>query len=114
MSDLQFIGACLRRVNAHQWEALTDGGHQPVGVAKVDVYSDRVRVHYSDPVAKVVTFAATVDESFAAAGVRCGASVGLSYADIYFYMGTPQAPVDPRLLSRASANAWISGVFIAR
>ncbi len=115
MNSVAVVGACLWRVSTAKWEALDDNGHAPEGVSAVELIGGtHVRVHYGFTADKVVTFTVTPDEQFAAAGVRCGASVGLCYADIYFYMGTSQTPVNPGLLSRSGANVWIDGRFRVR
>lgn len=101
----------VRWVDRDSWMVLDDAGHQPSGIASVVPYSNRVRVTYDECVYRVGYLHVTPDEAFTAAGVRVGASVGLCYADLFFYMGTSQTPVDPRLLSRAGANVWISGEF---
>lgn len=107
------VGACLRRKSLTEWCVLDDAGHAPVGVGRVEIVGkNRVRVHYDFTAEKVVTFTVTPDEQFAAANVRCGASVGCAYADIFFYMGASQTPVDPGLLSRAGANIWVHGLFL--
>lgn len=112
MNELRQIGACLRRTGLTSWVCLDDSGHTSVGVESVEIVGkSRVRVRYDFTADKVVTFSCTPDEVFTAAGVRCGASVGLSYADIYFYMGASKVPVDPGLLSAAGANVWVSGLF---
>lgn len=110
------VGATIRRVSTTEWAYIDDTGHTPVGFTSISIVnSNRVRVFYDFTADKVVTFQATVDESFAAAGsggVRCGASAGLTYTDIYFYMGASDTPVDPGLLSTAGANVWLSGTFL--
>lgn len=112
MSKLNQIGACLRRKSLTEWCVLDDAGHTPVGADRVEIVGkNRVRLHYDFTAHKVVTFSATPDEQFAAANVRCGASVGLRYADIYFYMGASSVPVDPGLLAKAGANIWVHGLF---
>lgn len=115
MKDLIMLGGSIRYLNASSWATIDDAGHTPIGIGGVQIVaSDRVRVSYTQEAEKVVTFSVTVDEAFAAAGVRCGASVGLTYADIFFYMGTSQTPVNPGLLSRAGANVWLHGLFMPR
>lgn len=111
----RMVACTIRRVSTTVWEALTDSGHQPTGVSAVTIEgANRVRLTYDFTATKVVTFAATLDESFAAstALVRCGASVGTSFADVYFYTSSGgSTPVDPGTLSTAGANVWIFGVF---
>lgn len=90
------------------WAPIENAAHAPLGMSSVTTLPDRVRVWYSEPIDTVGSLQATVDESFAAAGVRVGASVGLRYVDLFFYMGASPTPVDPSLLTRAGANVWLT------
>lgn len=111
----RIVACTIRRVSGTVWEALNDSGHAPTGVQSVTIEgANRVRITYDFTASKVVTLMATLDEAFAAstALVRCGASVGLTFADIYFYTSAGGAtPVDPGTLSTANANVWIYGIF---
>lgn len=101
------------RNTGNGWSVISDDTHTPVGVASVQVFPDRVRVFYDFAAVSVMSLQATPDEAFAAADVRVGASVGIDYVDIYFYLpayGT--TPVNPALLTREGANVWITGWFI--
>lgn len=114
MTDLLFLGGTIRRSSSTTWFVIQDGTHEPVGISSVDCLVDRVRVHYNFTAGKVVSFHATPDEAFTSVDVRCGASVGLGYADIFFYMpSTGSTPIQPGLLSKASANVWLTGWFQA-
>lgn len=93
------------------WYVINDAGHQPTGFGTIETLPDRVRIWYAAPVLKVGSVQVTPDESFTAAGVRVGASVGLERMDVFFYMGTSQTPVNPALLTRANANVWVTGWF---
>ena len=109
----RLVSCVLRRVSGTVWEYLDDSGHSPTGVTSVSITSTYVQVNYSFTATKVSSWQNTVDEAFAAAGaggVRCGASVGTTYARIYFYMGTSATPVDPGALSTAGANVWVTGI----
>lgn len=106
------VSGTIRWVNSTTWTVLDDAGHTPTGIASVQVMADRVRVNYTFTAEKVSSFQATPDESFASADVRVGASVGLSYTDVFFYMPSYGAsPVPPKLLSKAGANVWLTGWF---
>lgn len=94
------------------WYVINDAAHQPTGFGTIETLPDRVRVWYATPVAKVGSVQVTPDESFTAAGVRVGASVGLERMDVFFYMGTSQTPVNPAQLTRANANVWVTGWFV--
>lgn len=109
--ESRFISGTMRWVSPTEWATICDDGHEPTGIARVERRADRVRVHYDFTASKVGSLQVTPDEQFASASVRVGASVGLSYADVFFYMsGT--APVDPALLTKKSANVWLTGHFL--
>lgn len=106
------VAGTIRWVSPTQWVALDNAGHTPVGISHVTVLADRVRVHYTFVADKVHVMHVTPDEAFTSASVRCGASVGLTYADVYCYMPGASTPVDPSLLTKANGNIWISGSFL--
>ncbi|WP_439593870.1 hypothetical protein [Microbacterium sp.] len=108
----QTIAGTFRRVSATSWAMLDDAGHTSIGVDRIEVRADRLRVWHTFRASKVVTVQVTPDESFASAGVRVGASVGFAYTDVFFYMGASQTPVKPALLTKAGANVWITGLFL--
>ena len=105
------VAGTIRWASPTSWIVLDDAGHAPVGLAYVDVLPDRLRVHYTFTADKINVVHVTPDEAFSAAGVRCGVSVGLSYADVFCYMAGSSTPVDPALLTKAGGNLWISGTF---
>lgn len=115
-TGVRFVGGTLRRVSSTSWEVLNDAGHAPVGIASVSIVGgDRLRVTYNFTASKVVTFSVTPDDAFAGIAnvLKMGPSVGLSYTDIYLYLGaTTTTPVDPGALSTPGANLWISGIFL--
>ncbi len=101
----------IRWVSPTQWAAVNDTGHQSVGISSVEVLPDRLRVHYTFTADKVVVMQVTPDEAFTSASVRCGASAGLTYTDVYCYMPGSSTPVDPSLLTKKWANIWLDGTF---
>lgn len=105
------LSASIRHATAG-WYAISDPAHTPQGIASVQTLADRVRVHYSFTPVSITSVQATPDDQFAAAAVRVGVSVGLTYVDVFFYMGTSQTPVNPALLTRANANVWLTGWFL--
>lgn len=99
----------IRWASATSWTTIEDSAHHASGIDSVQVFTDHLRVNYGFTATTVASMQVTPDESFTAAGVRVGASVGLDHADLYFYMGASQTPVNPALLTRAGANVWITG-----
>lgn len=109
--QVQEIGGTIRWVNRYQWGVVDDRAHTPYGTSHVLVLKDRVRIFYEFGAAEVRDFSVTVDDEFASADVRVGASVGLTYADVFFFMGNSKKRVNPSLLSKKGANVWYSGSF---
>lgn len=105
------VAGTIRWTSPTTWAVLTDAGHAPVGLDRVDVLPDRLRVHYTFTADKVHALQVSPDEQFTSASVRCGASVGLSYADVFCYMPGSSTPVDPALLTKPGGNLWVSGTF---
>lgn len=109
---IEEVGGSIRWASKTKWGFIDDATHQPYGVSRVEVRKDRVRIHFDFKATQVRDFDISVDESFASVNVRAGSSVGLSYADVFFYMGSKSKPVNPALLSKAGANVWFSGSFL--
>lgn len=107
------IAGTIRRLSSKSWGVIDDGVHQPIGIGRVELRKDRVRVFYDFRATTIGSVDVTVDDTFAAAGLRAGASVGTTFLDIKFYMGTSTKPVNPALLTRAGGNIWITGSFTA-
>lgn len=100
----------LRRVSNTQWEILNNASHKSLGLASVQVFADRLQLNFERSYLFVGYLHTSWDEGFAKAAVRIGPSVGLSFANICFYMGAAgTAPVNPGLLSAAGANVWVDG-----
>ncbi|WP_060920999.1 hypothetical protein [Microbacterium paraoxydans] len=109
--QVQEIGGTIRWANRYQWALVDDRAHASYGTSHVLVLKDRVRIFYEFGAAEVRDFSVTVDDEFASADVRVGASVGLTYADVFFFMGNSKKRVNPSLLSKKGANVWYSGSF---
>ncbi|MEV8029283.1 hypothetical protein [Cellulosimicrobium funkei] len=105
------IAGTIRWQSPTSWATVHDTGHEPEGIREVQVLRDRVRVHYTFTASKVAALQVTPDESLTAADVRCGASVGLSYSDIFCYLSGQTSPVNPALLTRKGGNIWLAGTF---
>lgn len=78
----QLVSGTIKNNGSGTWIVLDDASHGPIGVASVTTASTYVRVNYDSAGVEVVSFVCGVDETFARNGYTCGASVGLSYADI--------------------------------
>ena len=105
------ISGTIRWMDAHTWAVVDDAAHRATGIARVELRADRVRVHYAFTAETIGDVQVTPDEGFSSAGIRPSASVGLSYADVFFHRDGSAEPINPALLSKANANVWISGEF---
>ena len=77
------IIACVLRYDGKQWTMLDNDGHSPISVESVEGNSpDTVTIRFPK-YSKVNSLVCTPDETLAAAGIKCGASVGLDYATIH-------------------------------
>lgn len=91
------------------WEVLNDTGHRPTGVTGVTVTSTAIVVSFASTL-KVVSFVCGPDETYASRGLRVGASVGLSSANVMCYQEDEHAISD---FVSWNGTAWSSleGVF---
>lgn len=99
--------ACVVRGTASGWAVLDDAGHAPWGVASVEVLSDRVRIHYTQPQAQLAVVQATADETYVRQGIAVGVSAALDHADLFFARGT--TPLAPSSVLYSGSNVWLSG-----
>ena len=77
------IIACVLRFDGSKWNVLDNEGHVPINVTGVSgTTTDSVTISFPE-YSKVNTLVVTPDETLAAAGIKCGASVGLDYATIH-------------------------------
>ncbi len=82
-SKLQIYGGvCIN--TAGTWSLLNDASHTFLNFTSATTTSNRLRVNYPT-VGKVISFICTPDETYAANGISVGASVGLSFSNLYLY-----------------------------
>lgn len=67
------------------WYALTDSGHDPVGVNSISESGGEIVINFDFTALKVVALNVTLDESYAATRLNVGASVGTSAAILSLY-----------------------------
>jgi hypothetical protein len=96
------------------WSLLNESGHQPSGISGVVTNPDNIEIQHDVGALKVSSFQVTPDETFAAAGLRVGISVGLTLSRIYLYtqpgtLQTPAPPAAPAGITAANGNIWITG-----
>lgn len=101
----------IRYIDATTWGVVNTNNHSPTGIASVQYFTDRLRVNYSFTASNVGSLIFCPDETIAAvAGIRMGASVGLTYADVYIYTTAGgSTPINPNTLSNVSGNIWVIG-----
>ncbi|MBZ2197278.1 hypothetical protein [Occultella gossypii] len=83
--NYRLVSCALRNPGGTTWGVISDATHTSTGVASVETMADRVRVHYDFTGLRVSSLQATTDETITEHGITAGASVGVSYADIYLY-----------------------------
>lgn len=76
------IIACVARFDGTQWNLINDGGHIPINVTGISGTSTDEFTITFPAYSKVNSLVVTPDETLAAGGIKCGASVGLDYATI--------------------------------
>lgn len=76
------IIACVARFDGTQWNLINDEGHVPINVTGISGTSTDEFTITFPAYSKVNSLVATPDETLAAGGIKCGASVGLDYATI--------------------------------
>ena len=76
------IIACVARFDGTQWNLINDEGHVPLNVTGISGTSTDEFTITFPTYSKVNSLVATPDETLAAGGIKCGASVGLDYATI--------------------------------
>ncbi|MGW4784240.1 hypothetical protein [Streptomyces sp. NPDC004230] len=96
------------------WALLDESGHEPSGICAVVTNPDHIEIQHPVGALKVSSVQVTPDETFAAAGLRVGISVGLDLSRIYLYtqagtLKTPAPPAAPVGVVAANGNIWISG-----
>ncbi|MFH9269183.1 hypothetical protein ACH4KN_33770 [Streptomyces sp. NPDC017546] len=101
--------SCALRNTGSGWSLIADAAHAPSGVTAVVQHPDHLEIKHSVGALKVSSMQVTPDEHYAAHGLRCGASVGLTLSRIYLYSGPSTTPVDPATLVAASGNLWVTG-----
>lgn len=107
---MKFV-ACLLRNTGSGWYIISDTDHKPLGVSTVDTNSDHIRVHYDFTANDVHTLVAAPDETYILSDVQVGASIGLSYANIYFKRVGTTGWLDPTTLTETYGNINVIGLF---
>lgn len=86
----RLISGVLRNTGSG-WAWINDSGHRPSGFKAVTQTSGKITLPYSFKGLRVSSLQVTPDEYYASRGLRVGASVGLSSADLYLYSGDPHS-----------------------
>lgn len=82
-ADYRVVAGVIRQAsNGSGWQFISDSGHTPMGVSSVSANSDFIVINFDFTAEKVISFVAGPDETFAAWGLVCGASVGFSSASL--------------------------------
>ncbi|MEV6181360.1 hypothetical protein [Streptomyces sp. NPDC052015] len=111
--DTRFaLVSCVLRNTGSGWTVINDSGHTPSGCTGLVTHPDHLELQHAVGAVRVSSLTVTVDETYAQAGLRVGASVGFSISRIYLYSGAPGGTaLDPATVAAATGNLWVYGLF---
>lgn len=102
--------SCTIRNTGGGWAILANSAHVPSGCTGLIQRADHLELQHPVGAVAVSSLTVATDETFARAGMRCGASVGLALSNIYLYEGDPGSPpLDPADVVSPTGNLWILG-----
>ncbi|MFM9703582.1 hypothetical protein [Streptomyces galilaeus] len=102
--------SCALRNTGSGWTVISDAGHTPSGCTGLIAHADHLELQHDVGAVRVSSLTVTVDETYAKAGLRCGASVGFALSRIYCHTGAAgSAPIDPATLTASNGNLWVVG-----
>ncbi|MEV8402574.1 hypothetical protein [Streptomyces niveus] len=78
------VAGALRNTGSG-WQVIADAGHESTGITGVVNRPDHIELQHAVGGLKVSDLQISVDETYAARGLRCGASVGVDLSRIYLY-----------------------------
>jgi hypothetical protein len=103
--------SCALRNTGTGWTVINDSGHTPSGCSGVVQRADHLELQHDVGAVRVSSLTVTVDETYAKAGLRVGASVGFTLSRIYLYSGAAgTASLDPATLTASTGNLWVYGL----
>ena len=102
---------CLLRNVGSGWYIISDSDHHPKGVTSVAMHSDHITLNYDFTAKEVHTFVTVVDETYILSDLLVGASVGMTFADIYFKRVGTAGWLNPASLTETYGNVNVLGVF---
>ncbi len=73
------------RNSSGTWEYITDATHRSMNFSSISVVGNALRLSFDFTAAKIGALLITTDEFMASQNMQVGASVGVGYADVYFY-----------------------------
>jgi hypothetical protein len=105
------VVSCALRNTGTGWTVINDSGHMPSGCSGVVQRADHLELQHDVGAVRVSSLTVTVDETYAKAGIRCGASVGFALSRIYCHTGAAgTAPLEPATLTASTGNLWVYGL----
>ncbi|MCX5522577.1 hypothetical protein OG342_06830 [Streptomyces bobili] len=103
--------SCAIRNTGTGWTVINDAGHTPSGCTGIVQRADHIELQHDVGAVRVSSLTVTVDETYAKADLRCGASVGFSLSRIYCHTGAAgSTPLDPATLTASTGNLWVYGL----
>ncbi len=114
LADNKVVAGTIRSIDENGWFLLNDKNHTPINIAKVEVVSSTILIHYTFAVSTIHSFIATPDATLAANGYFIGADVHRDYAIITLSRVNNNGIVelvDPSTIRSEFGNIWIHGLF---
>lgn len=109
-TEYKVVAGVIQNNGAGIWQ-LIPGAHSSINIASVSADSSKIRVTYTFTATAVCTFQATADDDFIVADYATGASVGVSFADVYIaHSGSASNPTTTNV---TGAAIWLFGIFEA-
>lgn len=100
--------ACVLRNTGGGWSILSNSGHEPSNCLSITTFPDHIQVNYGVTASRVGAINVSPDETFAQQGLRAGASVGLSFSNVYMYDSTGVL-LPPTSVVSAGGNWFFEG-----
>lgn len=112
-TNIVHVAGALRIFEDHKWNFIRDNLHEPINSKSVEVIDDHIRVNFTFTANKIGTLLVNVDEQYASLGMICGASIDLSYANIYCYVlnNGHMEKIRPEKMYMPGSNLFYSGDF---
>ena len=82
---LKYFGVIRQDTKSTAWYYIDDSSHKPYGFGNITNEAKSLALYFNGSPSRVGSFSIEADESFAARGIKFGASIGMSKISIYAY-----------------------------